>query len=642
MKNNRIEQSLHGYDNGHHLLAISTKGLNNNSLKTLSILSDFSGPEIVNGFEEYITGYPLVDDDLYVIAKTWYAFEMERPGCVWTHSLFIPNKIIKTKMDVNKLFNLFIRPKKNTDISLYSKSLMVIDEDNDFYIDDMSLNDTNLLFSSLFSNNQPVLIGISDTLKIQNEIIFLLQNELYLLYKYFSFCTGSVSDRKINNRSFDLQFVPEHMLKYIGRNIKNPILINKNNVITNMPNHFIDITYKITNDDNFNKFMLIFNNLIIDRVSVGQFIQFYFEIGLNTKICDIIMYIKKGKEIFNDDCYNKFIIKTIECLLDNDNSLWFIKENINDIIKIISSNNNLSIDNFIIKNIISLLWEKYDIRKIGQIFNELINSNVNNIGEKLIKVIANNLTIEKTQEFSLMQLKTCRILVLANNKLSLCPDFWKQTIDFQLEILNCINKEKLSVSENTKLIKTILENSQDVFCLQLYNIFDKMAVSIVLSYYAKHNIKNGWIKIIHYDMDEYFNWIITIDKLDDYVCIEEMINGIDPNSEQLLKYECSLWEKLFQLIDTNNINDKLKVSLAIYFLPIILHSGYKYSSNLVHFVFYTINDKLANDSIDFESWSKIDKLLPEISWYASWDRCKRLRKAFKNSGYSFKSEYYFD
>ena len=98
MKNENllIEQALHGYVNGHHLLAFSNV-FSDKSQRLMDILSDLSGPEVKEGFTEYITGYPLYEDKYYAIAKTWYAPEMKRPGCVWTHTLLIDFK------DLNKI-----------------------------------------------------------------------------------------------------------------------------------------------------------------------------------------------------------------------------------------------------------------------------------------------------------------------------------------------------------------------------------------------------------------------------------------------------------------------------------------------------------------------------------------------------------
>src|ERR1700683_2914834 len=73
-------------------------------------LSDMSGRSMVAGFESYLTGYPLPEVGLYAFARTWYAPEMERPGCVWTHALLIPVASLKSCASFPKLHELFRRP----------------------------------------------------------------------------------------------------------------------------------------------------------------------------------------------------------------------------------------------------------------------------------------------------------------------------------------------------------------------------------------------------------------------------------------------------------------------------------------------------------------------------------------------------
>ena len=82
----RLDQTLHGYKDGHRLLRASRE-LPASTHRQMALLSDMSGSTLVRGFEEYLTGYPLPEIGVYAIARTWYAPEMRRPGCVWTHTL---------------------------------------------------------------------------------------------------------------------------------------------------------------------------------------------------------------------------------------------------------------------------------------------------------------------------------------------------------------------------------------------------------------------------------------------------------------------------------------------------------------------------------------------------------------------------
>ena len=116
----KIEQLLHGYDNGHRLLAGSVLLKNNIEMDAVATLSDWSEYVAPGGGESsYVTAYPLKESGYYVIAKTWYADEMKRPGCVWTHSLLISFDVLNHIDDFKRLSILF---KKSSYICFASSS----------------------------------------------------------------------------------------------------------------------------------------------------------------------------------------------------------------------------------------------------------------------------------------------------------------------------------------------------------------------------------------------------------------------------------------------------------------------------------------------------------------------------------------
>ena len=102
---------LHGYDNGHRFLGGSVSLKNRADMDTIATLSDWSEYVAEGGSEpSYITAYPLKESGYYVIAKTWYADEMKRPGCVWTHSLLLPFDLLNDIDDFKRMLELFVRP----------------------------------------------------------------------------------------------------------------------------------------------------------------------------------------------------------------------------------------------------------------------------------------------------------------------------------------------------------------------------------------------------------------------------------------------------------------------------------------------------------------------------------------------------
>ena len=106
-----IHQALHGYKSGHQLLAasgefsISERGL-------MDTMSDGAGINAVNCPDGYLTGYALPESKKYVLAKTWYADDKERSGCVWTHSLIFDITDISYMRFTREILQLFHKPEK--------------------------------------------------------------------------------------------------------------------------------------------------------------------------------------------------------------------------------------------------------------------------------------------------------------------------------------------------------------------------------------------------------------------------------------------------------------------------------------------------------------------------------------------------
>lgn len=84
-----LHQMLHGYKLGHNYVQGSIYLPSSYDMDKIATLSDWSEFVDTGGERDYITAYPLFESPYYVIAKSWYADEMRRPGCVWTHSLLI-------------------------------------------------------------------------------------------------------------------------------------------------------------------------------------------------------------------------------------------------------------------------------------------------------------------------------------------------------------------------------------------------------------------------------------------------------------------------------------------------------------------------------------------------------------------------
>jgi len=202
-----IHQAIHGYRDGHRLLSSSTP-LSAEATRTMLVLSDMSGPSMQPGFDEYLTGYPLTGADFFVVAKTWYAPEMQRPGCVWTHSLLIPRSHVG-RVPTTKLRAAFRRPQAEGVESAAAAAVELpetVASDTSEGFADRALAAS--MIGAVLGQPRPVIV-VAET-ATQYEALFLrLWEELWPAERArFSFCTGALMPRSNAGSLLDLQAVP--------------------------------------------------------------------------------------------------------------------------------------------------------------------------------------------------------------------------------------------------------------------------------------------------------------------------------------------------------------------------------------------------------------------------------------------------
>ena len=107
-----IHQVLHGYKDGHRLLACS-RHLSEASQAAMLVFSDSLVPGVLGPHDSYVCGYPLSEDNAYALARTWSAPELPRPGSVWTHTLVLDYATLAVTADPSVLLTLFRRPARD-------------------------------------------------------------------------------------------------------------------------------------------------------------------------------------------------------------------------------------------------------------------------------------------------------------------------------------------------------------------------------------------------------------------------------------------------------------------------------------------------------------------------------------------------
>ena len=211
-----IGQTLHGYDGGHRLLASSMK-LAPQDERALLAMSDLSGPRVAENFLEYLTGYMLPGGTHYAFAKTWYATEMERPGCVWTHTFLIPRESIRVMRSIAFLQDRFFRPRLKSGYR-YADPYFVDETEaiREVYSEITDIEDDSVRCGilALYSRDDATVgLPAKSGLQFQN-LSAAIWAQLWPELRYeFSFCTGSLSIRSLQGKPLMFQCGPDRVIR---------------------------------------------------------------------------------------------------------------------------------------------------------------------------------------------------------------------------------------------------------------------------------------------------------------------------------------------------------------------------------------------------------------------------------------------
>lgn len=203
-----IQQSLHGYSDGHRLIATSIS-LPPNDAKAVLTLSDSSGSGGWRDDSGYLTGYPLRESGLYALARTWRAKEMPRPGCVWTHTLFLDFSDLAKLSSLEQILPLLRRPGKDASSNEYATALMVplLAPTQEPPLPPQELNWCRHLMVGLYEFPQDRIVVEQTEQNPEPGVLAIWLQQWPRLRRSFAFCTGTQMDRSSDRLRFDLQVV---------------------------------------------------------------------------------------------------------------------------------------------------------------------------------------------------------------------------------------------------------------------------------------------------------------------------------------------------------------------------------------------------------------------------------------------------
>lgn len=174
-------------------------------------MSDVSGSGVASEGSSYLTGYPLTEGGMYALARTWSASEMPRPGCVWTHTLFIDFPDLAAIGAPSQLAKLFARPNSPT-WSTYGMPGTLDTLDGYEPEPRMTTLEEDWLaavLNGLYESSSSRVIAKRDpSVPVDALTLRIWDQQWPRLRRAFRFCTFTTKDRSTPGASFDLQILP--------------------------------------------------------------------------------------------------------------------------------------------------------------------------------------------------------------------------------------------------------------------------------------------------------------------------------------------------------------------------------------------------------------------------------------------------
>lgn len=623
-----IEQTLYGYNKGHGLLASSFPVRPNNDSSLMSVLSDWTGFRNELGEDSYMTFYPLSNGEKYAFAKTWYAEEMERPGCVWTHTLIVDLKEMDRNFDFRVLDDYFRRPQKD-DYEFYQHKIEIdnFETRNSNVVFNM-FDDTSLLvlYLLLLGNNKNLFIYMDKAQRAYQALCFYLLQYLPLdMLKWISLSTGSASRRKLGSEDFSIQFTD---------NITNISLSNapwKGKIAKE--NFTIGLLYIFEQskreNDTFPSLIRLFKEDIKDEK------EKLFAFAMLMKELDTALNEKVGEKEYADvlSLLEKYFPKQNEGIRLKSN---FLSEKISSL---------YGTEEDYLFQIASLAKDSFLHPLLTHFTQRLmvLDKNSHNdyldLMDKIAKIEHPNETACNALLYAIDHMEEEELLRMANNN-------WKKIMPF----LNDNDR----FFDSGMWLRISNEQFNDIFLLYCrrdfatFKYWDELLKKVIASEaLADENISsqlvintNDAVQIIfdsannpHLSVispflllscmqkkEEFWGWLekqkIINERVENFI-----IHQIDPTAIYVKESQSCSWRAL---LEADNGEKCIDFYLYLYLLA---HNWKdRLSVEMLKHSFYPIYQDLSKSKLSSKDWDRISRVTPNRYFIANWDKCKILSR----------------
>lgn len=661
----KLDQALHGYEEGHCLLA-SSRNFSKTAQRAMVVLSDMSGPSMVLGFDSYLTGYSLPNEEVYAFARTWYAPEMERLGCVWTHTLLIRNEDLRDIADLEIINELFRRPSRRLSKVLYEDPIYV---DSSYEMSDAFISGIHDIHSKIDEvtpkehfiknlifylygdpHNPPLLLPSTESTKYETTILKVWSQQWPELRRNFTFCTGSLSKRSFNKKDFDLQVIPSKAIRQFEREIPAAKILPMEGAQSAMsyPKWVNTVTRDLLEDDSqeLRKYLWEVGDVSNARRSTyAPLIKVYdclmatntSEITAETLIAELQgLYSSPNEGVrLKRRIFGPFRESQRSLLRD------FDEPDLLRILGVTKSHRAFSLEMLEMRPRAYRLWKAGSDKFFETIIN-LIGTDINPLGEEILLGAADAARPNELLELSKKSLGLVFVFVERKPDLTSDKRLWVGNADYQRELLDHLVKGSPKEETIDSIVKAMLDANTRAIAEDTYKHWGKPVIDAMLEWFngrtlnQKIHLCPNWIKVLRMAPENTLSWLAKANQ-PNVKTIALITSQLDPHSSTIKKFGTDIWLRFLDVL-RNDLDYETHRTLAEFLLPFSLSKPGPGYEQLAKFSFQIIHDALAQDNLSYDSWLLLEPVLPKLPWYRSWDRCERLRRGMRQMGLNTENE----
>ena len=629
----KIHQTLHGYSEGHILLASSLSTLTHRDRKKMAVLSDWDEYARRGEDSSYITTYPLPDSPYYVVAMTWYANEMERPGCVWTHSLLLDMTEGSVFFDFRALFFAFVRPQRDK-YSEYNKILEIAGE-----IEEKTLMPSPFQMPSLahwlhvlLKKEEPLAFVVDQPTSYYQIFLLSLMNHLPTgILSKMSMCSGTGRIRKYDNELFDLQFI-----------------VNNRNNLPRINSQMSDV------EEGIDWCQYVAQSIKEEKLNVPMLLhRFASDIGVRmdayAAVVMVYMILDRLREPGEDNIVKFRLTLRIlaEAFASKNEGANFKSAMLDPTI----TKYYFDERSFIYEMAITQYWEAFDYEKLDFELRAKIYFKTQPISktasmlEGLLEckkdnpykqIVLDNIDVEYNQLHveNLIEEHWRLFCYLAQrNTKPLNNDFWLNTGKEKFtELVGFFFKK---VPEEYLYWRPLLEKmleynyAADTFQIEtLSSHVPDMSAEILFELNEGHYLNSGWVGYCKRKSQAIIDWLSGQGSVSKQI-VSLVLDVIDPESEMVRRSENTNW-RVLQCAPVE-LGSKLEYAVFLFLLSYNLKKD-ELAFSLYRRAFQTIYEATEKSQIG-NYWRKISSYCPRPFLGLEWDKCELLRKGFANRVY---------